>query len=143
MNDCICFLSFKTWMWRWWVTNKVLVWQKKACDIKHSLRLSIGWSQKYIVLILMRVRSSIIHLFYEEHTLMYTVIVLWCWYQQFYSTSMCTRVCKKHRKNTEKIWKKYRKFFGMRRCFYSWHHLQNSIPLLKLVVSFMYSRVYN
>ena len=79
------------------------------CDIKHSLRLSRGWSQKYIVLILMRVRSSIIHLFYEEHTLMYTVIVLWCWYQQFYSTSMCTRVCKKHRKNTEKTRKKYGK----------------------------------
>ena len=114
MKHEFCNMNFVTWTWilksehefRKWISKSEF---QKPCDIKHSLRLSRGWSHKYVVHILMRVRSSIIHLFYEEHTLMYTVIVLWCWYQQFYSTSMCTRVCKKHRKNTEKKRKKYGK----------------------------------
>ena len=41
---------------------------------------------------------------------------------------------------------KFQIFFlnpSLRWCFYRWHHLQNSIHSFKLVVQFIYSRVYN
>ena len=33
VNDCMFFLSYKTGKRRWWVTNKVLVWQKKVDQV--------------------------------------------------------------------------------------------------------------